>query len=282
MALAVGLLLPRAARPELVSDSPGQVATAPDAPTPDRADQTIRFGEVPPKTYLDPDFVVSATASSGLPVTFTASGDCAVRGATVRLLSAGKCFVTAHQPGDTAFNAAPDADLRIPIAKASQTIRFPAPASRVYLDPDSQIDALSTSGLPITFFALGSCDVTGTVLQILGAGSCTLTAQQTGDSNFTAAPIVERTLTILRADQTVSFAPIPARVVGKTSFRLSATATSGLPIHLTATGACRLTGATLHLPAEGGSCEVTAQQRGNANFNPSPVATQTFTVVRPD
>jgi hypothetical protein len=51
---------------------------------------------------------VVATATSGLPGTFTASGDCSVAGSTVTLVKAGSCSVTAHQSGDANYNAAPD------------------------------------------------------------------------------------------------------------------------------------------------------------------------------
>src|SRR5207244_4949895 len=40
------------------------------------ASQTITFGALTTKTYGDADFNVSATASSGLPVSFSASGNC--------------------------------------------------------------------------------------------------------------------------------------------------------------------------------------------------------------
>ena len=57
--------------------------------------------------YGDPDFSVSAAASSGLAVSFTASGNCTVGGATVHLTGAGSCTVTASQPGDANYNPAP-------------------------------------------------------------------------------------------------------------------------------------------------------------------------------
>src|SRR5215207_4501918 len=46
------------------------------AGAPAKLDQTITFGAVGNKTFGDPDFTVSATASSGLAVSFSALGDC--------------------------------------------------------------------------------------------------------------------------------------------------------------------------------------------------------------
>jgi len=70
---------------------------------PGEAKQTIGFGPLPDRRLGDPDFTVHATASSGLPVSFTAIGDCTVRRATVHLTGAGWCMITASQPGDASF-----------------------------------------------------------------------------------------------------------------------------------------------------------------------------------
>jgi len=71
-----------------------------------KASQTITFGALADKTTSDPPFTVSATASSGLTVTFSASGNCTVSGNTVTITAAGTCTVTALQAGDSNFNAA--------------------------------------------------------------------------------------------------------------------------------------------------------------------------------
>src|SRR5207245_3261260 len=44
--------------------------------TAQKANQTVTFGALANKTFGDPDFTVSATASSSLTVSFTASGRC--------------------------------------------------------------------------------------------------------------------------------------------------------------------------------------------------------------
>src|SRR6185503_1993140 len=73
----------------------------------DRANQTISFGPLGDKVFADPDFTVSATASSGLTVSFAASGPCSVSGVTVNLTGFGPCTITASQGGDSNYNAAP-------------------------------------------------------------------------------------------------------------------------------------------------------------------------------
>src|SRR5207253_7394494 len=69
-----------------------------------KAGQTITFAPLASKTYGDPPFAVSATASSGLPVTLAATGNCTLSGSTspanVTLTGAGSCSITASQAGD--------------------------------------------------------------------------------------------------------------------------------------------------------------------------------------
>src|SRR5207247_10682173 len=80
-------------------------------------------------TYGAPDFSVSATASSGLAVSFAASGNCTVGGAMVHLTGAGSWTITASQSGDAYYNLAPDVSQTLAIAKAGQAFTFGALAS---------------------------------------------------------------------------------------------------------------------------------------------------------
>ena len=90
--------------------------------TVNKANQTISFGALASKTFGDADFTVSATASSGLAVSFSASGDCTVTGSTVHITGAGSCTITASQPGNANFNAAASVQRTFSIAKAAATL----------------------------------------------------------------------------------------------------------------------------------------------------------------
>jgi hypothetical protein len=69
-----------------------------------KQDQTITFAALGGKTYGDADFGVSATASSGLSVTFIASGPCTVTsGHRSTFSAAGSCTVTAQQAGNASY-----------------------------------------------------------------------------------------------------------------------------------------------------------------------------------
>jgi hypothetical protein len=177
---------------------------APDAPrtfTIAAAGQTITFNPLGNRTYGDPPFTVSATASSGLPVTFTVSGQCTIATATVTLTGAGTCTVTAHQAGNGFYGAAPDVPQTFSIAKANQTIAFAALPDRVVGDPPFAVSATATSGLPVTFTVSGVCTNSGThgatVTPTGATGICTVTAHQAGNSNYNAAPNVLQTFKIM-------------------------------------------------------------------------------------
>lgn len=73
-----------------------------------KALQTINFGALGNKVLGAPDFTVSATASSGLAVSFSTDTPlvCTVAGSTVRLSGMGTCRVIASQNGDASYGAA--------------------------------------------------------------------------------------------------------------------------------------------------------------------------------
>jgi hypothetical protein len=91
---------------------------------PIKQNQTISFAPLPNKTVGDAPFALSATASSGLPVTFTASGKCSVNGNLVTLIGAGSCAITAHQTGDSQYNAAADVARSFQISGSAQNEGF--------------------------------------------------------------------------------------------------------------------------------------------------------------
>jgi hypothetical protein len=70
--------------------------------------QTITFNPIPAQT-VGKTLTVSATASSGLAVTFTIvpNGNCSISGSVVTFLNVGNCGVIANQAGNSTYAAAP-------------------------------------------------------------------------------------------------------------------------------------------------------------------------------
>ncbi|HEX6700613.1 MAG TPA: PASTA domain-containing protein [Gaiellaceae bacterium] len=83
------------------------------------------------------------------------------------------------------------------------------------------------------------------------------------------------------ADQTITFPAPPAKTYGDADFPAGATASSGLPVSLAATGSCTVSGTTVHIPGAG-SCTVTASQPGDASHNPAADVSQSFAIAKAD
>jgi hypothetical protein len=72
--------------------------------------QTISFANLDVKNHNDADFDLSATSSSGLPISYTSSNSAVatVIGNRVHIVAAGATVITASQAGNTNISAAPD------------------------------------------------------------------------------------------------------------------------------------------------------------------------------
>ena len=180
-----------------------------------KANQTITLYSQPGQTYSPGGtFNISpvATASSGLAVSYAVSPNtvCTLgSGTTVNIVGAGTCTITASQAGDGNYNAATPVPQNVTIAKAAQTLTFPAqtPARRTFVDGGTfSINPVATSASPNSGSAIAYssltplvCTVSGTTVSMLKPGTCTLAADQAGDSNYLDAPQVTQDVVIVPA-----------------------------------------------------------------------------------
>ena len=81
--------------------------------------QWIIFGPLADKTFGDADFTVHASATSGLRMSFGASGKCTIGGAVVHITGVGYCTITASQSGDAHHKPAYDVLQTFAIAKGA-------------------------------------------------------------------------------------------------------------------------------------------------------------------
>jgi hypothetical protein len=184
-----------------IADTAGNFASATSKATVAKRDQTITFGSLSNRTFGNADFTVSATASSGLAVSFAATGACTVTGTTVHLTGAGSCTVTASQAGDAIFNAAPDVPQTFQIAKASTTTAVATSLNPAAVGQSVTFTATITSsaGTPtgtVQFkvdnvnlgdpVALGAGGTASVSTDALTEGQHAITAAYSGDANFNA------------------------------------------------------------------------------------------------
>jgi len=201
--------------------------------TAQKANQTITVNtHAPASAVFNTGFTVAATSSSGLPVTFSSSGVCTNVGAAFTMTSGtGTCTVKYDQAGNGNYNAAPQVTEPVTAQKTNQTITFGALSNKTFGDPDFGVSATATSGLSVSFGAIGNCTVTGTTVHIISAGSCTITASQAGNANFNAATNVPQSFNIAKAATTtaVSSSNNPSGLSQSVTFTATVTSGAGTP-----------------------------------------------------
>ena len=82
--------------------------------------------------------------------------------------------------------------------KQSQTISFSALPTKTYGDADFAINATASSGLSVSYSSSDAsvAAISGNTVSIVGAGTATITASQTGNGTYSAAANVQQTLTV--------------------------------------------------------------------------------------
>ena len=174
----------------LQADQPGNDSFNP-APSVDvsfnaaRGNQAVTFAMLPDKSAGDPPFLLSATASSGLPVYFDiVSGPVSVdTNNIVTLLGSGTVTVIAWQPGDSNYNAALGVQRSFDVAKIPQSIAFGPLSRQTVNDAPFPVSGTASSGLPVSFSLIsGSAVLSGNVITLTGAGTVTVRASQSGNT----------------------------------------------------------------------------------------------------
>ncbi|HEU5006192.1 MAG TPA: Ig-like domain-containing protein [Jatrophihabitantaceae bacterium] len=249
--------------------------------------QAITFPAIADTTVTATDVRAAATADSGLPVVYNtltpAVCDVAADG-TITLHATGTCTLQADQPGDSAYAAAPSATTSFAVGRAGQAITFTQPADAHVGDTGVAMAATATSGLPATFTAstpaVCSVDSAGAV-GLLAAGTCTITADQSGSATFASAPAVTRSFAVNLLPQTITLSAPATEDVSIGSVTIIATSDAGLPVTVTASpiGVCAMTAArSLHL-AGSGSCQLLATAAGDATHDAAAPVRATVAVT---
>src|SRR5262249_31952148 len=98
--------------------------------------QSINFAPLTDRTYGNGPVTVTATASSGLPVSFhIVSGPASMSGNVVTINGAGTVVVEATQEGNVTYQAAPPVDRSFTVARALLTVTADS-AERVFGAPN--------------------------------------------------------------------------------------------------------------------------------------------------
>jgi hypothetical protein len=176
-----------------------------------KSEQLISFNALSPHNRSEVSFELNASASSGLPVSFSSSdlSTASINGKTVTLLKAGNVTITASQAGNDEYYEAPNVSRTLSIqegndsSKKSQTITFNLNITELKSSyGDLTLDANASSGLPVTF-TVSNPDIaliTGNILRLQDGTysdeNITITASQSGNNEYNAAPNVAKSLQV--------------------------------------------------------------------------------------
>jgi hypothetical protein len=252
-----------------------------------RKKQEIVFPELPARTVSDAPFVLTATATSGLPVAFeVVSGPAVLSGKTLKLRGAtGLVIVRATQAGNDTFLAA------VPAERAFEVGGRPTPP--VILSQPAGAEAGIGEIVALSVEAAGEPKPAfqwrkdGTPIAGATESRLTIAAATPGDggaydvvvSNSAGSATSERArVSIGKRSQTISFQGSAIPMAGQ-AITLSANASSGLPVRFDViSGVAVISGSVLTCP-QGGTVVVQASQGGDSTYAPAAPVTQTFLVT---
>ena len=117
---------------------------------------------------------------------------------TLEFIGSGTTKVTAKQDGDSIYAPALPVDNYLTIIKSPQIISFAPIVDHAVGDFPFQLEANSTSGLPVQFATSDPAKATiiGSKVYVQGTGLVTITAYQYGDNRFDPALSVDQNFTI--------------------------------------------------------------------------------------
>ena len=251
--------------------------------TVDQASQTITFDASNlVEKFGDPSFSVTATASSGLPVTFastTAPVCTATAAGQVTIVAAGACTITASQAGNASFKTATDVLSTVTIGKGSATLALDASSLNGTFDGLAHVVTVTTSP---TGLATVSITYSGLTTAPTDAGSYDIVASLTNPN--LDAPDAKGTLVIDKATPTITWANPTDIQFG------TALSTTQLDATAKGVGGAALGGTFTYMPGTGTVLHPGQQQTlsvafaptDSKNYNGVPATTVKINVLKAD
>jgi hypothetical protein len=145
----------------------------------------------------DVPLTLSATASSGLPVTYTSSnsGVVIIEGNIISIVGAGTATISALQDGNENYTPAVSVMQSLSVRKKNQSIIFLPLPEIIPGERQFTLTATSTSGLPLRYTSnnLDVATIHDFTVEIVGAGETIISAFQDGNNEFDpATPITNK------------------------------------------------------------------------------------------
>jgi Sulfatase-modifying factor enzyme 1/Concanavalin A-like lectin/glucanases superfamily len=251
-----------------------------------KASNTISFAALASRTYGSGTFSVGATASSGLPVTYSTPNTnlITISGSNVAILGAGTATIIASQAGNSNYLAAASVTNTLVIVKASNTIAsFGSIPSQTYSNGATVTitPPIASSSLPVTVMVKsGPATISGNTVTLTGAGTVVLAANQSGNGNYLAATEMTTSFSVGAGAQSISFPAIPNQTYGNGPVNLGATASSGLGVNYSSSSTNVSISSNLVTILGAGTATITASQNGNSNWIAAVSVTNTMVIAK--
>lgn len=252
-----------------------------------KASQEITLESIPDKQFTTAPFSISATTTSGLPVTVSLTSNPAgidsINGNSITMTGLGTVYISATQAGNPNYNAAAEKLDTFKIIKATQIINLPV-INDQFINDTLVINVNASSGLPVVY-SIATTPVSGvailkndSIITLSDTGRVTLTLSQAGNAFYSPVEI-QRTFKVVRYNQTITFNTIATKTFGDAPFVVVGTSTSGLPVTFRKiSGPVTVKNDTVTLTGAG-TAVIEANQVGNDLYRPANAVRQTFTVL---
>ncbi len=272
-----------------------------------KASQTITVSTAAPSMAIDgSSFTIVASASSGLPVTYTSGGSCTNSGGTYTITPKSKtgtaCDEDVFQTGNGNYNAAIVVTSQTTVAAStapSVTFSGPSPASAQYgtsfqvtaqSSDDTSVPVITnstTSVCQITGSTTSGTTVTATVQMEAASGMCDLSAAWAVTTVYSAATKSVK-VTAKKATPAGTFTGAPSTATDGATFTVTATSTStatptitGTPATVCSVGSVTSNGAggyqaTVTINKASGTCTTKAAWAAATDYDAATL-TQTTT-----
>jgi hypothetical protein len=238
---------------------------------------TLTFKSIPNQVYSTQPIALSATSNSPAAITYAIlNGPATVSGSTLMLSGAGSVTVQVSQPASANYVAA-SAQASFVVSGLTPLLKIAQVPTQTFGASALTLSATSSSSAAITYSLVnGPATVSGSTVQITGAGTVVIGANQAAAGDYTAAT-AQMTFVVNPAVPTLTFTSIPNQAYSTQPIALTATSNSPAPLAYTVlSGPATVSGSTLKLSGVG-SVVVKVSQVASGNY--AAASAQTSFVV---
>jgi len=231
------------------------------------ANQTIILPAIPIQSYGAGSIPLSATDSSGLPISYSVTGPASLSNNILTITGAGTVTVVANQAGSSNYNAASPVTNSFIVNPENQILSPPISSLSVGESP-IPLSPTNALGLPLSYSLIsGPATLSNNILKVTGFGTVTIVTMQAGNSDYNPA-VETNSIAVKYAQKLSSFVRIPKKNYGDKPFRiLTPLSSAKLQVSLSVlSGPAKISNNIVTISGIG-TVTITANQIGNSNYN---------------